>query len=437
MAVNVISADKKSIAEKYGIYNCKLLSINGNNINDVFDYEFYTKEKQLSIEFIVNNKTIKISVNKDEYEPLGCNFSTYLIDKKHSCKNNCIFCFIDQLPKGLRKELYFKDDDERLSFLFGNYITLTNLSSKEIERIINMRISPINISVHTVDECLRISMMKNKNSGNVLRYIDEFAAADIKMNFQLVLCADINDGDKLVQSIEKLGSYFPNVQSIACVPLGLTKHRDNLPVLKAYDENSAKKQLEIMLYYGDLFYKKHGARLVYPSDEWFILAKMPIPDYNFYEDYPQLENGVGMWRKVYSEFEDELNYQQPSSAVHEYDLVTGEIAKPLAKQLCNMVKSKFKNINITVHPVKNNFFGGNVNVTGLLTGQDIIQQLSGKLQTKSLLLPENLLRDENDLLLDDVSINEIEKKLGVSVKILPQNGSDALLMILNKEVQID
>ncbi len=435
MAVNVIGVEKNSIAEKNGINKCILLKINGNDINDVFDYEFYTKETKICVEFIKQDENITININKQQYEPLGCNFDTYLIDKKHSCKNNCIFCFINQLPKGMRPELYFKDDDERLSFLFGNYITLTNLSKKEIERIIAMKISPINISVHTTDAKLREHMMKNKNSGAVLKYIDDFANAGIKMNFQLVLCPDINDGDKLEQSLKKLGKYFPSVQSIACVPLGLTKHREHLPYLNAYTQQSATKQLDIMLKYGDLFLEEYGFRLVYPSDEWFILAKKPIPDYNFYEDYPQLENGVGMWRKVRDEFVSELEYQQALDTCLQYDLVTGEITKPFAQELCDMMKSKFPNINITVHAVKNIFFGGNVNVTGLLTGQDIIEQLSGKLQSKTLLLPENILRDENDLLLDDISANEIGKKLCVDIKILPQNGADALCVLLNKEIE--
>ncbi len=433
MAVKIEYTNEGSAAHEHNLSGCTLVSINGNDINDMFDYEFYTKCENLEIAVIRSGENEVLTVQKGEYDPLGCEFETYLMDEHHTCKNKCIFCFVDQIPKGLRSDLYFKDDDERLSFLFGNYITLTNLSQKEVKRIIEMNISPVNISVHTVNPKLRVEMMKNPNSGEVLQYIDEFNKADVSMNFQLVLCPGINDGEFLIESLEKLGAYYPNVQSIAAVPVGLTKYRQNLTPLVPYDEKSAKKQLDIMLEYGEKFLNKYGTRLIYPSDEWFLLAKMQIPDYNFYEDYPQLENGVGMFRRLFDEFCEELKYQKRPLFKKSVDIVTGEITSELAHELCGKLQEKFTNVHIKIHTVKNLFFGGNVNVTGLLTGEDIISAVKGKLISKTLLLPENITRDSFDVLLDNITVSDIEKALGVKVKLLPQDGAQALRVILGKK----
>ncbi len=432
MAVHVAYTKKNTAANKLKLDSCTILSINGNEINDMLDYEFYTKSKEMQICVIRENKQETLIVEKQEYEPFGCEFDTFLIDEKHMCKNKCVFCFVDQIPKGLRSDLYFKDDDERLSFLYGNYITLTNLNKSEIDRIIKMNISPMNISVHTVDCDLRVQMMKNPNAGKVLAYIDDFNEAGIKMNFQLVLCPGINDGEKLAQSLEKLAAYYPNVQSIAAVPVGLTKYRQNLAPLKVYNEKSAKEQLEIMLKYGEKFKKEYGSRIIYPADEWFILAKKPLPDYDFYEDFVQLENGVGMWRNFYSEFINELQYIKPPMFTKKFDVVTGEITKDLAKELCDELCARVPKVKIKLHVVKNEFFGGNVCVTGLLTGEDIIKTLKGKMFSKTLLLPENILRDENDVLLDNTSLKQLSDELGVKVKILPQNGANAAMVMLGK-----
>ncbi len=432
MAVIVKSTNAGTAAHRLNLSGCTIVSINGSEINDMFDYEFHTKNEQLEVVVIQNDKSKILKVKKQEYDPFGCEFETYLIDEKHMCKNKCIFCFVDQIPTGLRSDLYCKDDDERLSFLFGNYITLTNLSQREVARIIEMNISPVNISVHTVNPKLRVQMMKNPKSGEVLRYIDDFNKAGISMNFQLVLCPEINDGEELVKSIEKLSGYYPNVQSIAVVPVGLTKYRQKLEQLTPYDKESATKQLEIMLEYGDECLEKYGSRLIYPSDEWFLLAEKPIPECTFYEDYPQLENGVGMYRRLYDEFCEELENSKRPFFKRSFDVVTGVITSELAQELCNILHKKFHNVHAKIHVVKNEFFGGNVNVTGLLTGEDIIKSLKGNLCSKTLLLPENILRDESDLLLDNTSVADIEKALCVKVKILPQSGAKALQVMLGK-----
>ena len=423
MAVRVTGTDKGSPAQKANLADTVLLSIDGNEINDMLDYSFYSSGAQLELAVMHGAKLEYIKLEKEEYEPLGCSFESYLIDKKHSCRNKCMFCFIDQLPKGLRETLYFKDDDERLSFLFGNYITLTNLNPHEVERIKRMHISPINISVHTVEPELRVKMMTNKNAGAVLRYLDEFAAEDIAMNCQLVLCRGVNDGGHLRKSIEKLASLYPAVRSVAAVPSGLTRFREGLYPLTPYDKETATGVLDILEEYGDLYREKYGTRLVYPGDEWFLLAGRPIPPADYYDDYPQIENGVGMWRKLHDEFMEALPAVRQPLLPRAIDVVTGEAAEPLIRMLAGALQAAHRNVRITVHCVKNDFFGGNITVAGLLTGTDLIAQLKGRLKSHTLGVPETMLRDENDKFLDDVTIKQLEMALGVRERILPQDGA--------------
>ena len=289
MAVTIESLEKGSPAARLGLAaGDNLVTVDGHEINDMLDYEFYTSRTAFTLAAVCGGEPREFTVQKEEYQPFGCNFKTYLIDKQHSCCNRCIFCFVDQMPCGMRDTLYFKDDDERLSFLYGNYITLTNLSQKEADRIAAMRISPINISVHTVDPEMRVKMMKNKHSGEVLRYIDQFAAAGIEMNFQIVLCPGWNDGDYLQQSLEKLSSYYPAARSIAVVPIGLTKYREGLPHIDPLTPESAAATIDQIEAVGRANLEKYGERLVYPSDEFFLLAKRPIPDAEYYGDYSQL-----------------------------------------------------------------------------------------------------------------------------------------------------
>ncbi|MFV0352072.1 MAG: DUF512 domain-containing protein [Oscillospiraceae bacterium] len=432
MPVNIQDIEKGSPAENAGLLpGMCIYKIDGHEIRDGLDYEFYSSPARYIVEVLENGQTHKYTVSKQEYQPLGCVFGTYLIDKQHTCKNKCVFCFVDQMPKGMRKSLYFKDDDERLSFLFGNYVTLTNLSQREVDRIIEMRISPINISVHAANPEVRVKMMKNIHSGEVLKYIPKLAAAGIALNTQLVLCPGINDGKELRNSIEWLAQFRPSLESIAAVPVGVTKYRDNLPQLDTYTKETAAEQLDIMLEYGDRFAAEAGQRTVYPSDEWFLKAERPIPPEEFYDGYLQLENGVGMWRLLYDEFTQELERYSGAPSV-EYDLATGALAAPLLAELAQKLKEKFMQANIKVHCVKNDFFGHGVTVAGLLTGQDIINQLKGKLTSKVLLLPDVMLRAEGDLFLDDISPADVEEALGVKIRFVPRDGASLLAAMLEK-----
>ncbi len=431
MAVYVKKTQQNSPADMHNLQNTTLLAIDGKNINDVFDYQFYSQSAKIKVKYEKNGEIFDEIIEKQEYTPLGCEFDTYLMDKKHSCKNKCIFCFIDQLPKGLRPHLYFKDDDERLSFLFGNYITLTNLTQKEIQRIIKMRISPINISVHTVDENLRVKIMNNKRAGDVLRYIKILHEAKIEMNFQLVLCPNINDGEQLIKSLEYLSEMFPYTKSVAAVPVGLTKFRQNLPALEIYNNKTARDVIDIIELIGEKNLKKYGKRLVFAADEFYLIAKKHIPNLAFYEDLPQLENGVGMWRLLHNEFTGALFKAKAPLFAKKYNVITAQITYPLIKKLCAAVSFKFPHIKIKVHKIKNNFFGGNVNVTGLLTGRDIIEQCKGKLIGKILFLPENMLREEQDMFLDNTTIIQMEKELNIKTCVLPMSGKKALEIILD------
>ena len=433
MAVRIKSVNKGSAAEKLGLRaGDTLLSADGNEINDMLDYQFYTSGPSLHLAVQRGGKLEYLQAEKGDYEPFGCEFETYLIDKKHSCANHCMFCFIDQMPKGLRETLYFKDDDERLSFLFGNYITLTNLSEREAERIIKMHISPINISVHTTDPDLRVRMMANKNAGKVLAYLDRFAEAGIQMNFQLVLCRGVNDGAALEKTLEDLCALYPAAASIAAVPSGLTRYRKGLYPLTAYDAQSSREVLDILERWGNHRKEQYGCRLVYPGDEWYLCAGRPIPPHAFYEDYPQLENGVGMWRLFQEEFFEELHAHRPRWPVlpRRMDLVTGTLAAPLISQSVEALSRRYPQVRLAVHPVRNDFFGGNVSVTGLVTATDIVAQCKGKLKSRHLGIPEVMLRDEKDRFLDDWTIPRLEKALGVKVHLLPCGGGALVRALL-------
>ena len=434
MAVPIASVQPGSPAEKAGLVaGDTLLSVDGHEIRDGLDYEFYTTGPRLRLVVQSGGGTREVLVEKDEYQPLGCEFETYLIDRQHPCKNKCVFCFVDQLPKGLRPSLYFKDDDERLSFLFGNYITLTNLSEREVARIIEMRISPVNVSVHTTNPDLRVQMMKNKHAGEVLAYLPRLAEAGIELNFQLVLCPGLNDGEELCRSIADLAAYRPHVRSIAAVPVGLSRHRQGLAVLQSYDAASAARQLDILLEAGDRFAKQDGRRLVYPSDEWFLLAGREIPPDDFYDDYPQLENGVGMWRVMEDEFTAALADAEGDGEETEADLVVGTLAAPLLRKLGAELTQKFPNTRLHVHAIRNDFFGPGVTVTGLLTGRDILEQCKGKLRSGRLLLPEDTLRAEGDLMLDGTTPADLERALAVRVQVVPKGGGALLDAVLYGE----
>ena len=433
MAVTIESLEKNSPAARLGLQpGDSLVTIDGHEINDMLDYEFYTARTSFSLDALCSGEQRAFSVKKEEYRPFGCNFKTYLIDKQHTCCNKCIFCFVDQMPPGMRDTLYFKDDDERLSFLYGNYITLTNLSQKEADRIAAMRISPINISVHTVDPEMRVKMMINRFAGETLRYIDQFAAAGIEMNFQIVLCPGWNDGAYLQQSLEKLSSYYPAAPSIAVVPIGLTKYREGLPHIDPLTGESAAATIDQIEAVGRANLEKYGERLVYPSDEFFLLAKRPIPDAEYYGDYSQLENGVGMMRLLEEEFDAALAKSRRKWLPFKADLVTGEASYGLLCTLAEKCMKKNPGLRLQVHCIKNEFFGGNVTVTGLVTGRDLLAQLEGKLISRRLLLPRVMLRAEKDLFLDDVHVDDVAKKLNVGVRVTESDGADLLDAMLGR-----
>ena len=436
MAVVIKDVQSGSVACKYGIKaGDKLISINGEDINDMLDLQFYQSNTDLTVrlETAGSEKVVNIT-GKDQYEPLGLEFETYLIDKHHYCKNKCMFCFIDQLPKGLRDSLYFKDDDERLSFLFGNYITMTNLTQKEVDRIKKVRISPINISVHTTNPQLRVKMMKNPNATNVMQRMQEFAGADIKMNCQIVLCKNVNDGEELRRSIRDLQSLYPAVQSVSVVPIGLTRYRDGLEKAESFNSEDCKKVIALVAEETESFYAEHGTRLIYLSDEFYLNAGYEIPAAEYYEDFPQIENGVGMVRTFMDNFADDMDYHPTANQAVAVDIATGESFYPVLKEMTDKAMEKYGDkVKIYVHKIKNQFFGGNVSVTGLLTGADLVNQLKGKLKTDRLCLCDDVLSDNADIFLDDMTVPQLESQLGTKAEFYSCDGFDLLSGIL-KEV---
>lgn len=432
MAVKIYNVTKGSHAEKVGIKSGEtLLKINSNEIVDVLDYRFYQVNRQLSLE-ISDGKNIRtVEIAKGEYDEIGLEFETYLMDEQHSCRNKCIFCFIDQLPKGLRKSLYFKDDDSRLSFLFGNYITLTNITEHEIERIIKMHISPINVSVHTTNPELRCKMMNNRFAGDALKNLKRFADAGITLNCQIVACPGINDGDELLRTMRDLENL--GVEMTAIVPVGLTAYRDGLYPLVPYNKETAAQTLDLIEQYGDMCKEKHGRRIFFAGDEFYILAEREIPSPEFYEDFSALEDGVGMIAYLTDDvkwaLEELENDEKPN---HTVTVACGTGVFPFMKKIMTMINEKFPNITINTQPIKNNFFGGGVNVSGLVTGGDLINQLKGKNIGERLIIPSSMLRFENDLFLDDVSTNDVERELKVELIAVNNNGADLVNAIISK-----
>lgn len=431
MAVKIYNVTKGSHAEKAGIKGGEtLLKINSNEIVDVLDYRFYQVNRHLSLEISDGKNTRTVGITKGEYDEIGLEFETYLMDEQHSCRNKCIFCFIDQLPKGLRKSLYFKDDDSRLSFLFGNYITLTNITEHEIERIIKMHISPINVSVHTTNPELRCKMMNNRFAGDALKNLKRFADAGITLNCQIVACPGINDGDELLRTmcdLENLG-----VEMTAIVPVGLTVYRDGLYPLVPYNKETAAQTLDLIESYGDMCKEKHGRRIFFAGDEFYILAEREIPAPEFYEDFAALEDGVGMIAYLTDDVKwalEELEYDEKPS--HTVTVACGTGVYPFMKKIMAMINEKFPNITINTQPIKNNFFGGGVNVSGLVTGGDLIAQLKGKNIGERLIIPSSMLRFENDLFLDDVSTDDVERELKVELVAVNNNGSDLVNAIIS------
>lgn len=398
-----------------------LVAVNKNEIRDVLDYRFYITDRNITLSLVrEDGEEYEVSLRKREYDDVGLEFETPLMDKKHTCKNKCIFCFVDQMPKGLRETLYFKDDDSRLSFLHGNYITLTNMTDEDIDRIIKMHISPINISVHTTNPELRVKMMKNKRSGEVLSYLRRLADAGISLCTQLVLCPGINDGEELMRSMHDLVALCPSLISCAAVPVGITKFRDGLYPLRTYTKEEARAVIETVNSFGDYCRKEYGSRIFTAADEFYLKAEMDIPSEEYYEDYPQLENGVGLIRSV----KEDLRYYLADSEPFELKkdrrvlAVTGVAAYPTVCELSEMIKEKADRLCVDVLCVKNDFFGETVTVAGLLTATDIEKAVKEHIKNTgasydALIIPDAALKADEDVFLDGVSLTSLSDRLGI------------------------
>lgn len=430
-----------SIAEELEIEpGDKLISINGNEIGDIFDYHYLINDEYLEVLIEkADGEEWLLEVEKDYDEDLGLVFGESLMDKYKSCHNKCVFCFIDQNPPGMRDTIYFKDDDTRLSFLQGNYVSLTNMKEKDIERIIEYKLAPINISVHTTNPELRCEMLHNRFAGKIIQYMDMLYEADIPMNGQVVLCKGLNDGKELERTIEDLLKYTPTMESLSIVPVGLSKYREGLCQLESFTPEDARSVIEIIERYQKLAVEKTGNHFVHASDEWYITAGIPVPDEDNYDGYVQLENGVGMTRLLIDEVnqvvDDYLTEHNgvPFAGKGKISTVTGLLIYDTIKDVVKRLNDAMPNVEIVVHPIKNNFFGEKITVTGLLTGGDIISQLKGEDLGDALLLPSNTLKADEDIFLDDMTLEEFQKALQVPVIIVQSNGMSLFNSIIEME----
>ncbi len=433
---NIIdNVEENSIAEELGIETGDvLISINDNKVIDIIDYKYLITDDFITLTIQKKDGELwELEIEKDYYEDLGITFTNPLIDKAKNCRNKCIFCFIDQLPKGMRKTLYFKDDDSRLSFLQGNFITLTNLSDDEIDRIIRYRLSPINVSVHTTDPQLRTKMLNNKNAGKVYDILKRFGVAEIEMNCQIVLIPGINDGDSLNRTLKDLSELYPNISSVAVVPVGLTKYREGLNQLNTYDYESANELIELIHNLQREYLNNIDTRFVFASDEFYILANRAIPKYDDYEGFPQYENGVGLIRSFYHEVQEALSNLKKNPALKKnYTMATGTLAYDFINEVANMVTDKIEGLSLKVVPIINEFFGEKITVSGLITGNDLINQLRDYEVGDGLIIPTSMLRRGEEVFLDDVTIADIESSLKTEVIISDVDGGKFVDIFKNK-----
>jgi len=432
--IAVKSVQPGSIAEEAGIEPQDfVLSINDNEILDVFDYRFLTTNEFFTIDVEKPDGEIwEIEIEKDEYEDLGIEFEDPMMDDARSCTNNCIFCFIDQLPKGMRDTLYFKDDDTRLSFMMGNYVTLTNMKDTDIDRIIKYKMSPINISVHTTNPELRKTMLRNKFAGGIIEKIKRLVDSGIIVNGQIVLCRGINDGEELDRTIKDLSQLFPGVLSISVVPVGLTRHREHLFELEAFDMESSKELIKQVEAWQLKLLSQYGKRIIYIADEFYIMAGVPIPNYEEYEDFPQIENGVGLislLRYEVDEVIDKYKVKHKGNSKRTITIATGASPSEYINEMTKKISEAF-NVEIKVYTIINNFFGEHVTVTGLLTGKDVIAQLKGKELGDELLISSSMLRAGEEVFLDDVTLEELSKVLKIKVTPVMNSGIDFVENIL-------
>ncbi len=423
-----------SIADELGMEpGDLLLSVNGQEVGDVFDYHYLINEEYLTVLIQKpDGEQWELEIEKEFEDDLGLEFENGLMDEYRSCRNKCIFCFIDQMPKGMRETLYFKDDDSRLSFLQGNYVTLTNLSEKDLERIVRYRMEPINISFQTMNPELRCKMLNNRFAGEALSKVETLYEHGIEMNGQIVLCKGINDGEELRYSIEKLEAYLPVLKSVSVVPVGLTKFREGLYPLEPFTKKDAEEVLDLIEEYQKRFYEKYGIHGIHAGDEWYLLAERELPEAERYDGYLQIENGVGMLRSFIDEVEEELESRKREESIcHEISMATGLLAAPTIEKMAGRVQSLYPNVKIHIYPIVNTFFGEQITVAGLLTYQDLKEQLSGKKMGSRLLLPCNLLRSGEDVFLDDYHVSDLESALQTPVNIVKSSGRafvEALLM---------
>ncbi|OLS01684.1 DUF512 domain-containing protein [Tissierella creatinophila] len=421
---NIIEeVDIGSIAAELGIEKGDIiLSINGKEIKDIIDYKYLVSDDYILLQIQRAEEIWEFEIEKDFDEDLGIIFTNPLIDKAKSCKNKCIFCFVDQLPPNMRETLYFKDDDSRLSFLQGNFITLTNMTDDEIDRIIEYRLSPINVSVHTTNPDLRVKMLKNKNAGKVYSILKRFHKANLEVNCQIVLVPEVNDGEELDRTLRDLSKLYPSVSSVAVVPIGITKYRENLEKVKSFDANMSSNLLKYFSEIQNKFLVELGTQFVFPSDEFFALSHKELPSYEEYEGFPQLENGVGLMKLFQYEVEEELKNTPDGHNIDKtFTIATGTLAYDFMKDIAERIEKKFKGLEIKVVPIKNNFFGEKITVSGLITGGDLIQGLKGII-TDKIIIPKSMMKSGEDIFLDNITLKDLEKKIGVPVMISKVSG---------------
>ena len=431
MASKIVSVDAGSPAARAGVQAGEtLLAIDGAAVRDVLDYKFYSYDARLTLKVLEQDgQTVReVRVRKQEGEPLGLNFDHYLMDKMKQCSNKCVFCFIDQLPRGMRPSLYVKDDDARMSFLMGNYISMTNLSEADVDRILRMHISPVNISVQTTNPELRVKMLRNPRAGEALQIMDKFAAGGITMNCQLVVCKGLNDGEELKRSLRDLKALYPAVNTVSVVPFGMTRHREGLYPLEPTDKAAAAAILDIVEPFADVCLRELGTRLVWCGDELYLKAGRPLPDTDYYEEFTQFENGIGMLPLFMEEFRLALPDYEGRSA-RPFTIATGAAAAPSMAVLLDEAAAKCDNLNGKVVEIRNDFFGHRVSVAGLITGQDLIAQLRGRALGERVLISANMLRDGGDVFLDDYTPQQVSDALGVPLVPVEIDGADLLAKI--------
>ena len=431
----VKEVEEGSIAWELGVEpGDVLLQINKHIIEDVFDYHYYVNDEELLVLIRKpNGEEWELEIEKEYEDDLGITFESGLMDEYRSCRNKCMFCFIDQMPPGMRETLYFKDDDARLSFLQGNYITLTNMSDHDVERIVQYHLEPINVSIHTTNPELRCKMLHNRFAGDALKKIQTLYEGGITMNGQIVLCKGINDGEELERSIRDMVKWMPNLQSVSVVPVGMTKYREGLYPLEPFQKEDAREVLGIIHKWQDKIYQECGTHFIHAGDEWYLLADMEVPEEERYDGYLQLENGVGMMRLLLNEFEEGFQMLTGDDRKRHASLATGKLAYPFIKRMAERLTEKYPNLDMHVYCIRNDFFGETITVAGLITGQDLKAQLTGQQLGDRLLLPVSMFRNEEDVFLDDMTISQLEEALQVRIDVVKSSGQDLIDAILQME----